>query len=230
MIVDDEPLARDLMADNISKVDFMHIAATCANITEANNTLAQEDIDLIFLDIEMPDISGISFLQNQNPDAMVIITSAYEKYALEGYQFNVIDYLIKPISLERFLKAANKALEMYELNQNKLNNTQDEIKHIFVKSEFKIVKIDIEDIQFIESMKDYVKIFRNNKAIFTLMTMKSLEELLPVSKFVRVHRSFMVSLAHIDYIGKSKIHIGEFNIPISNNYREYFFSQIQGNI
>lgn len=231
IIIDDEPLAVELMADNVSKVPSLNLVATCNGPAEAISVLNEKKIDLIFLDIEMPDITGVNFLKMLSVKPMVIFTTAYDKYALEGFELDVVDYLLKPVSFERFLKAVNKALELFNLNKN-LDSVPkvDTTKHIFVKSEHKIVKIDLSSIMYIESMKDYVKIFCGAKPIFSLMSLKQIEALLPPNEFIRIHRSFIVSLAHINFIGKSKVVIGTESLPISALYRDEFFKHLGGNI
>ncbi len=226
VIIDDEPLARDLMVDNVSRVPFLSLIAACSSVPEAMAVLNEKEVDLIFLDIEMPEISGINFLRNIKTRPMVIITTAYDQYALEGFNLDVIDYLLKPIPFERFLKAASKAAEYHSLLQQPTANKSVPLKFIFVKSEHKIVKIDLSDILYIESMKDYVKIFCGPKPIFSLMSLKQLESMLPSNDFIRVHRSFIVALQKISFIGKSKIVIGQTSIPISNFYRDDFFSKL----
>jgi len=231
IIIDDEPLALELMADNVSKVPSLHLIATCSSPAEAISILNEQQIDLMFLDIEMPDITGINFLKTIKVKPMVVFTTAYDKYAMEGFELDVVDYLLKPISFERFLKAVNKAMELFSMNSSLVSVPKtDSNKHIFVKSEHKILKINMCDIQYIESMKDYVKIYCGAKPIYTLMSMKQIEVLLPSDEFVRIHRSFIVSLSHIEFIGKSKVVIGSESLPISALYRDEFFKHLGGNV
>jgi len=231
IIIDDEPLALELMADNVSKVPSLHLIATCSSPAEAISILNEQQIDLMFLDIEMPDITGINFLKTIKVKPMVVFTTAYDKYAMDGFELDVVDYLLKPISFERFLKAVNKAMELFNMNSSLVSVPKtDSNKHIFVKSEHKILKINLCDIQYIESMKDYVKIYCGAKPIYTLMSMKQIEALLPSDEFVRIHRSFIVSLSHIEFIGKSKVVIGSESLPISALYRDEFFKHLGGNV
>jgi DNA-binding LytR/AlgR family response regulator len=231
IIIDDEPLALELMADNVSKVPSLNLVASCSSPAEAISILNEKKVDLMFLDIEMPDITGVNFLKSIKVKPMVIFTTAYDKYALEGFELDIVDYLLKPISFERFLKAVNKAWELFNLN-NGLRDApkSDTTKHIFVKSEHKILKINLCDILYIESMKDYVKIYCGAKPIFSLMSMKQIESLLPADEFVRIHRSFIVSLSHIEFIGKSKVVIGAESLPISALYRDEFYKHLGGNV
>ena len=229
--IDDEALALDLMEDNIRKVPFLELVKKCRSAFEAMEIMRQEAIDLIFLDIQMPDISGIQFLKSLKTKSLVIFTTAYEKYALEGFELDVIDYLLKPIPFDRFLKAVNKASEYLDLkNRSVSGDMQDEIRStrdfIFVKADYKLVKIDFKDILFIEGLKDYIKIYTGEKPVITLMSMKLIEDKLPPGEFVRVHRSFIVQLKKIRFIQRSLIQIGEREIPISENYRDQLFNSI----
>ena len=225
--LDDEPLALDLIEDNIRKVPFLHLVKKCNNSMEASEVMSKEKIDLIFLDIEMPNISGIGFMKSLAYKPMVILITAYEKYAIEGFEQDVLDYLLKPVSFERFLKAANKAMEYFSF----VNNTDvaKKSKFIFVKADYKILKINFDDILYIEGLKDYIKIYTSGKLVMTLSSMKAIEEKLPKEDFVRVHKSFIVSVPKIESISKSRIHIGSKEIPVSDSYREEFFNIIEKN-
>jgi DNA-binding LytR/AlgR family response regulator len=232
--IDDEILALDLLEDNIRKVPFLELIRKCRSAMEAMEVLADDPVDLIFLDIRMPDISGIQFLKSLHHKPLVIFTTAYEKYALTGFELDVIDYLLKPFSFERFLKAVNKAQDFLALGNRTMTDTgKKEInpaeKFIFVKSDYKLVKIDLAGILYIEGLKDYIKIFSGEKPVITLMSMKSIEEKLPASDFARVHRSFIVNIRKIQFIERGNIRIGSREIPISSNYREAFFKMINPN-
>jgi DNA-binding LytR/AlgR family response regulator len=229
--VDDETLALDLIEDNIQKVPFLNLVKRCKNPFEAIEILQKEDIDLIFLDIQMPGITGVQFLQSLTNSPMVIFVTAYQQYALEGFNLNVIDYLLKPIDFERFLKAVNKASELFNLrHKTPVNETITESKNatIFVNADYSLVKIKTDEITYVEGLKDYVKIHLNttNKPIVTRMTMKSVEEKLPSTEFFRVHKSFIVSLDKIESIRNLKIKIGNAQIPVSESYSEEFFKLI----
>lgn len=226
LIVDDEPLAVELMSDNISRVPFLKLEGQANSVAEAMTIMNEKHIDLIFLDIEMPDVSGIAFLKMQQTRPMVILTTAWEHYALESYHLDVIDYLLKPISFERFLKAVSKASSYHQFLSAKAAKTHEPLRHLFVKSEHRIVKISIDEILFIESMKDYVKIFCGPKPVFSLMSLRQIESLLPENEFVRVHRSYIVAIGKIDFVGKSKVNIGTMSIPVSNFYRDAFFGRL----
>lgn len=232
IVVDDEPLALELIEDNIKKISFLKLIKKCKSATEALKIVNSEKIDLIFLDIQMPDISGIQFIKSLKNKPMVILITAFEKYALEGFELDVIDYLLKPVPFERFLKAVNKAHEYYNfinIKPQANDNLEPFKKYIFVKSEHKIIKINTEDILFIEGLKDYVKIYIGEKPIFTLQSLKFFEDKLPPSHFIRIHRSFIIAVSKIEYIGKSKVNIGNNSIPISNFYRSRLFDFINNN-
>lgn len=229
--IDDELLALDLIEDNIKKLPFMEMVKKCKSAFEAMEVMRQEQIDLIFLDIQMPDVSGIQLLKTLKSKPMVIITTAYEKYATEGFNLDVIDYLLKPYSFERFLKAVNKATEYQDLrdkaiiqeNQKEAGSTSN---YLFVRADYKLVKIELASILYIEGLKDYVKIYLGDKPILTQMSMKALEERLPSKDFVRVHRSFIVAFSKIDFIQKQMLTIGRKEIPISEHYRDQLFKMI----
>ena len=229
--IDDEKLALDLIEDDILKVPFLQLVKKCRSGIEALDVLQTEKIDLLFLDIQMPDISGIQFLKSLPHKPLVIFTTAYEKYALEGFELDVIDYLLKPYSFERFLKAVNKAqdyLSILEKNQAlpaaEENNYSSQF--IFVKSDYKLVKIEIAEIQYIESLKDYIKIVVGGKPVMTLSSMKAIEEKLVAPDFIRVHRSFMVNIRKIQYIHRNFVMVGDKEIPIGDNYKDSFLQVI----
>jgi DNA-binding LytR/AlgR family response regulator len=232
LAIDDEILALDLLEDNIRKVPFLEMAGRCRSAMEAMEMLAAGTVDLIFLDIQMPDMSGIQLLNSLHQKPMVIMTTAYEKYALKGYDLDVIDYLLKPFSFERFLRAVNKAQDFMQLKEKNKNKQGEEPettsgKYLFVKSDYKLVKINLDEIMYIEGLKDYVRIYTAEKPVITLMSMKAVEEKLPASDFVRVHRSFIVNIRKIKYIEQGSIMIGTKEIPIGNNFREQFFNKIK---
>jgi DNA-binding LytR/AlgR family response regulator len=232
--IDDEKLALELIEDDIRKVPFLELVKTCKSGFEALDVLQNEKIDLLFLDIQMPDISGIQFLKSLTTKPLVIFTTAYEKYALEGFELDVIDYLLKPYSFERFLKAVNKAQEYLTITGKlRLPETAEESSaagnFFFVKSDYKLVKIEIGEILYIESLKDYVKICTGGKPILTLSSMKAIEERLPSSDFIRVHRGFIVNIRKIQFIQRNFAVVENKEIPIGENYREAFLKAIKQN-
>lgn len=222
LIVDDEPLALDLIAGYVSKTPGLTVAGKCSSAFEAMDYLSKENIDLIFLDIQMPGLSGLELSRTLHDGPRVIFTTAFEQYALEGFKVEALDYLLKPVSYPEFLSSVNKAKRWLELTQQKTFQTSK--NSIFVKADYKIVQIDLNTILYIEGLKDYVKIYRENadKPVLTLMSMKSLEENLPQNTFMRVHRSFIVNLEKITTIERNRIVFGNEYIPISENYKEKF--------
>lgn len=233
IIIDDEPLALDLLEDDISKIPFLTLTHKFQSPFEAIPLLKSGQVDLIFLDIQMPDITGLEFLKSLETKPLVIFTTAYDQYALEGYNLDVIDYLLKPIPFDRLLKAAGKAQDYFKARnptqqsaprQPGLEETYPD--YIFVKSGYDILRVNIKDILFIEGLKDYVKIFVPPHPILTLMNLKAIVDKLPPNKFVRVHRSYIVALDKIKAIRKSKIIIDSKEIPIGEHYKEAFFQII----
>ncbi len=221
--IDDEPLALELLEDNISRVPFLQLVAKCDNAMEAMKVLEHEKVDLIFLDIQMPGLTGLQFIQSMTDKPMFILITAYEKYALEGYNLDVVDYLLKPVSPDRFVKACNKARELQQL-KSKPKETAAEHSNdfFFVNVDYSLLKIVVADIMWVEGLKDYIKIYLKSSTspVVTRMPMKTIEEQLPASKFVRVHKSYIVSVAFITSIRKTSVFIGNMEIPVSDNYRD----------
>lgn len=233
--VDDEPLALDLLEDNIRQIPYLEFVGRCRNAFEAIELMQKEkdenrNIDLIFLDIQMPGITGVQFLKSLVSNPMVIFITAYEQYALEGFELNVIDYLLKPVSFERFLKAANKANELYQLKNNTVSAKAIPDEHFFVNAEYSLVKIKYADILYIEGLKDYIKIYLSTQTrpVITRMTMKSIEEKFAALPFMRIHKSYIVSLNKIESIRNLKITIGTHLIPVSEQFSEDLMRRIGG--
>ena len=227
--VDDEKLALELLEDNISKVPFLELVKTCRNAMEAVEALRLHQVDLLFLDIQMPDISGIQLLKSLSHKPLVIFTTAFSGYAQEGFDLDVIDYLLKPYSFERFLKAVNKAREylgLLEIAGTHVSAHEPAPAFIFVKADYRLVRINLHDIYYVEGLKDYVKIYLDEKPVVTQMSMKSLEEKLPQSEFIRVHRSFIVAFSKVESIHKNMLTIGRKEIPVSEPYREKLYKMI----
>lgn len=221
IIVDDEPLALQVLENYISKLPDVELVAKCTNAIEANDILSEGNIDLICLDIKMPQITGMEFLKSLNNPPHVIFTTAFSDYALESYELNVSDYLLKPIPFERFFKAINKVKESINNSKHESNSHDD---YFYVKADKKLIKIKYEDIIYIEGLKDYVIIRKNNSRVVTLQTMKSLDEKLPSNIFIRVHRSFIINIDKINSIMGNMIEVIEKGkeklIPIGKNYKE----------
>ena len=234
LIVDDEPLALHVLEDYMSKIPFLQLIKATTNPIEALTLVQEGNVDLVFLDVQMPELTGIQFLRIANGKAKVILTTAYPQYALEGYDLDVIDYLLKPIAFDRFFKsvqkaqtvlqpaaiAASKPVESTPAQQDFLSD------FIFVKTEHKIQKMYLNDILFIEGLKDYISIFTSEERIITLQNMKKMEDALPAKHFIRVHKSYIVSINKIDSIERSRICIGDKIIPVGDTYREEFFKII----
>ena len=221
--VDDEPLALELLEDNISKVPYLQLAAKCSNAMEAIKVLQAETADLIFLDIQMPGLTGLQFIQSLSIRPMIILITAYEKFALEGFNLDVVDYLVKPVSFERFVKACNKAWELYQLKTKPGElTTGKQAEYIFVNVDYSLLKVVLGDIIWIEGLKDYIKIHlkSTSKPVITRMTMKSIEEILPANRFIRIHKSYIVAMAFITAIRKSTVMIGAEELPVSETYQE----------
>ncbi|MCD0487834.1 response regulator transcription factor [Pedobacter sp. MC2016-14] len=234
LIIDDERPARELMEDNISMVPFLELAGSCKNADEAMKIMESQLIDLIFLDIQMPGLSGLQLLQSGLIEApMVILVTAYEHYALEGFNLNVLDYLVKPVPFERFLKAVTKARELYLL-KNKLvvaDAPAPEQNYLWVNSDYSLVRINIDHITHIEGLKDYIKIYQINsdKPVIPRLTLHYMEEKLPADKFMRVHRSFIVALDKIQLVKKNRLYVPNAEVPFTDSYREQLMNYIGGN-
>ena len=221
--VDDEPLALELLGDNISKVPYLHLEASCSNAMEAIKVLQEKTIDLIFLDIQMPGLTGLQFIQSMTEKPMIILITAYEKYALEGFNLDVIDYLVKPVSLERFVKACNKAWELHQLKVKPKETTDNRFAdYIFVNADYSLLKVVMDDIMWVEGLKDYIKIHLKSspKAVITRMTMKGMEDMLPPARFIRIHKSYIAGMSFITSVRKSSVMIGPVELPVSETYQD----------
>jgi len=228
LIIDDEPVARKGMEEYVREVEFLNLVAQCENPLKAAPYLEKGAIDLIFLDIRMPKLSGIEFLKTLRDPPMVIFTTAYSEYALEGYSLNVMDYLMKPISFERFLKAANKALDFYWLQHQAESQKEPAPDYFFIKCDTKFEKVYYEEVLYIEALQNYVTIRTADRKLITYMTISGLETQLPKEKFIRVHKSYVVSLSKIKAIEGNEIVINTIKIPISRNLKEDVMNRILG--
>lgn len=219
-IVDDEPLALGLLESYVNKTPFLSLAGKYSSAVQAMKELSEKHIDLLFLDIQMPELNGLEYSKMVDPNTRIVFTTAFGQYALDGYKVNALDYLLKPISYVDFLQAANKAVQWFEL----LQQPREEIQSIFVKSDYKLVQIELSKILYIEGLKDYIKIYEEDspKPILSLMSMKAMEELLPASRFMRVHRSYIVQKDKIRIIDRGRIVFGKNYIPISDSYKQAF--------
>lgn len=222
--VDDEPLALQLVTGYIKKTPGLELTGSFDNPQEALEFVINEKVDLIFIDIQMPDLTGIEFTRALTGGPRVVFTTAYEKYALEGFKLDVVDYLLKPFSYEEFLKAVGKAAKLIRIEQGEQEKVESNYEFLFLKSDYKIRRINFNDILYIEGLKDYVKVYTAgaSKPVLSLITMKLLEAKLPPAKFMRIHRSFIVNLERIEIIERSRIVFGKTYIPVSEQYREKF--------
>ncbi len=226
VIVDDEPLALELLDNYVKRTPFLLLKGRCNSAFKAMEILEKEEVELLFMDIQMPGLTGLDYYRSVVHPPKVIFTTAYSEYAVEGFKVDALDYLLKPFNYPEFLKAANKAREWFEMADagRKQEKPVEKEEAIFVKSEYRLVKIKFSEILYIEGLKDYVKIFTTtaDKPILSLLSIKSLEERLPADKFIRVHRSFIVGLEHVKTIEHSRILFGKERIPIGNSYKEKF--------
>jgi DNA-binding LytR/AlgR family response regulator len=224
--IDDEPLALSKLEGFIEKVPELKLIRTFDNAVEAIGWLKLNRTDLIFLDIQMVQLTGIQFLEVADPHSEVIITSAFEQYALKGFELSVTDYLLKPYSFQRFTRAVSKVIEHFAMKHNEVNSSKKE-SFMFVKTEYRLERVDLDSILYIEGMKDYLRIVCLNKKIMTLQNFAQIEKMLPVKGFCRVHKSFIIAIDKIESIERGVIRIGGQRIPVSNTYKENFFSLIK---
>lgn len=232
VVVDDEPLALDILTDYIDKVPFLELLIATTSAFEALSVVQGDGADLVFLDVQMPELTGIQFLKIIRGKCNVILTTAYSQYALDGYDLDVSDYLLKPIAFDRFYKAVLKVQAQLNQAQPSLQTPEKVASatapdYIFVKTEHRIQKIYINDILYIEGLKDYVSIFTPAERVITLQHMKKLEDVLPSGRFARVHKSFIVAIDKIESIERGRIQIGEKIIPIGDTYKDGFFKKIE---
>ncbi|WP_205511179.1 LytR/AlgR family response regulator transcription factor [Longitalea arenae] len=224
MIIDDEPIARKGLEGYIEKIDFLELVGVCEDAVQLNSLLKQQRADLLFLDIEMPYVSGIDFLKNNPQAPKVIFTTAYEQYAIKGYELDVLDYLLKPISFERFLKAANKAYDYF------INVSTAAPAYLFIKTDNRLEKVNLEDLLFVEAMENYVALYTPDKKLITHATLKAMQEKLPASQFIQPHKSYLVNIQRIQSIEGNMLHVGgKYQIPISKYQKEEIMEKIVNN-
>lgn len=232
VIIEDEPLARSLMMEYVKKVPTLNLLNAFSNPLEALEALQTLSIDVLFLDVQMPEITGISLLKILKKRPLVILTTAYSEYALEGYELDVADYLLKPITFERFLKAVDKITQRLDPEVKPVTITEPTTpapNFVFVKDGTKLVKVNLNEIKYVEGLKDYVTIHTPTQKIITLQRMKALEEQLPADQFIRIHNSYIVALSAIDVIHKNEVQVGAISLPIGDTYRKTFKEFIDKN-
>ncbi len=225
LIVDDEPMALSLMESYVAKIPFLELKGTCSNAFEALEKINNEKIDVLFLDIQMPELNGIELSRTISKDTRVIFTTAFDQYAIDGFKVDALDYLLKPYNFEEFYTAALKARDWFALVQNsRKGEAKEELVYIFIRADYKHLKIMLDDILYIEGLKDYVKVWLVNetKPILTHSSLKKLEEELPSSKFMRVHRSFIIALNKIQAVERSQAIINNQYIPIADQFKQQF--------
>lgn len=230
-VIDDEPLAVSLLVSYVNKTPFLELEGTFNSAIQALTAISDHPVDLLFLDIQMPELNGLEFSRIVGGETRIIFTTAFERYAADSYKVNALDYLLKPISYPDFLTAANKALQWFEMTRKNVVQypevpipAKDEMESIFVKTEYKLIQIPLNKILYIEGLKDYVKIFTEDDVhpILSLLSMKAMEEMLPSKYFIRVHRSYIVQAQKIKVIERNRIVFGKTYIPISDNYKSRF--------
>lgn len=230
MVVDDEPMAREIISSFVGKIHNLELVATCKNVSEAFSILQKESIQLIFLDINMPEISGLSLAKSIQYKSQVIFTTAYREYAVEGFDLQAVDYLLKPISFDRFLKAVQKYFDLHVskeiIHQEKVSEVKE--NSIFVRSDRKMVKVRFNKIKYVESLGDYVKIFSDNKIIVTRETISNIESKLPSKEFLRTHRSYIVSVNKINSFTNEFVELDKKAIPISRSYKDNVLQKLGG--
>lgn len=240
IIVDDEPLARQILQSYADKIPYLDVVAVCQNAIEAKLAIQEKKPDILYIDIQMPNLSGLELLKMLSNKPATVLTTAYSEYAIDGYELDVIDYLLKPIEFERFFKATNKCMEWIgktsqaaldtslKLNTENMDTlTESKGNYFFVKSDYKTVKIVFDDIQYIEALQKYVRIHTQKERIVTLMSMNQLEDALPKNQFVRIHRSHIINIDNVDNIEGNIVTVGKFKLPISKGQKEVFLDFIK---
>jgi len=231
LVIDDKPLAIDVLADYARKVPFLELAATTTNPIEGLNILREQKIDLVFIDIQMPELTGMQFIKIAGKQCKIVLTTAYTEYALDGYEHDVVDYLLKPIAFDRFYRAAEKAFNLIA-NQSSTGLVSaypapgPTPEYLFFKTEHRIQKINLADILYVEALQNYVSLNTIAGRVMSLQPLKKIEEQLPATEFVRVHKSYIVSLRHISSVERSRIFIDDVIIPVGDSYRDAFYKLI----
>lgn len=227
LVIDDEPTALEIIKDYVEKVPFLECAGTFRDPLEALDFIQKKPIDLIFLDINMPDLTGIQFLKSLESQPLVIFTTAYSKYALESYDYDAVDYLLKPIEFDRFLKAVNKAFKQYQIKTSSLMPFAKDSDFILIKSGTEYYKMKLSDILYVRGTGNYVTFVTKKKELLSLLAMKDVSETLSSKMFFRIHKSYIVNFSHVDLIESDQVKINNEYIPIGDHYRESFFKAIK---
>lgn len=227
IIVDDEPLAQKVLQRYLKDVPFVELVATCSHALEAMEVLKKEEINLVFLDINMPRLSGINFVKTISNPPLIIFVTAYPEYAVEGFELEAVDYLLKPFSFERFLKATLKARKLLE-NENASNIQPTKQTHFVFKSDKKLYKLDFEKVLYLQAYGDYVRIFTSEKSYMTKERLANLENEFPKDAFIKIHRSYIIALDAIQYVERNQVKIGDQLLPVSFTYREELINRMKG--
>jgi len=227
IVVDDEPLAVELLADYLQKTPGMELVLKTTHVLDALQSVQQGKADLLFLDIQMPELTGIQFMKIIRNACPIILTTAYAEYALEGYEYDVVDYLLKPVTIERFMVAIEKAKRRLELSGAASMRPADTTDHIFIKSEYRIQKIDLAQIFYIEALRDYIAIHTAGGKILSLESLRNMEEILPSHQFIRIHKSYMINKSKIEFLERGKVVINKQYLPVGETYREKFLASIK---
>ena len=230
--IDDEPLALELLEDNIRQLSFLELAGKCSNAMEAMKIMQEQEIDLIFLDIQMPGLTGLQFIQSMKIRPLIILVTAYEKFALDGFNLDVVDYLVKPVALERFIKASNKALDIYRINHHLSIPKESVPEYFFINVDYKMLKVEFNDIVWVEGFKDYLKMHLKSSSspLVVRMSMKNMEEQLPPLYFIRIHKSYILSKKAITAVRKNSVYIDSLELPVGDMYKEQVASFVKADI
>jgi DNA-binding LytR/AlgR family response regulator len=229
LIIDDEPFARKGLEEYVHEIEFLHCIASCENALKASVYMTERKVDLIYLDIHMPKVTGIDFLKSLQNPPLAILTTAYPNYALESYALDVMDYLVKPITFERFLKASQKAMDFFQLKSSAANHSTVQTDYFFVRCDRKFEKVFFRDVSYIEGLQNYAVIHLLDRKLISYITLSSLERQLPKDQFLKVHKSFLISIPHVNAIEGDEIILKNARIPISRNLRDQVIQQILGN-
>lgn len=226
LIIDDEPLARFHLKELAGQIDFLSVEGTCATALEADAKVKESEIDLLFLDINMPYLTGLEFLEQLENPPLCILTTAYSEYALEGFRLQVVDYLLKPIAFNRFYQAVNKAQQQFIISEKLKKNTSLDDPFLYVRQSDSFIKVSWVDILYIESMQNYTKLHFKDKSLVIHQTMKAIEESLPSDHFFRIHKSYLINITHIDMISGGRLFINKIELPISRTRKEELLNQV----
>lgn len=227
IIVDDETIAREIIETHVSKINNINVIASCSNAMEAFKVISNHEIDLVFLDINMPEVSGISFAKSINKDIRIIFTTAYRDYAIEGFELQAVDYLLKPIAFERLLKAVNTYFDIYSESNNRNIEQTEANNFMFVRSDRRMIKIDFDAIIYVESYSDYIKIHLASETVVTRETISAIEAKLPTNTFIRIHRSYIIAIDNITSFTNEHINIHNKALPISRSYKKDVLSRLE---